>query len=733
MAAIEASDQTQRIFYALEGADVHKCGWLAGYYPGGGSSPVVLSAQQCESYAKEAQRRPGEEKGGITMSTPSFEQEERSIARRTPGGVEMVGVWFSYSTASGVDGKEAVSIALQKLNAEVAAQRGDRGPLGGPLCSVLQGEAAEKAQLLLAIPITYSNDENETTGTVSEPTALLLGGGESSPAALTFTPAIELGKSFADAHVLFVVPTVPFHLKFNGEDFCAAKKRAVRAQVSNRFRRQGRFWIVDGAGEKKALLSPSSCGDGAVESLLPAGQDSSALDCKEQSVATAAASSSQKTAAKSKKTSKKGKGGAKKKKKGGGGGASKLLLAQQEALSAASGLGSAEQSSRASSVKMAPARVVELCPVGSLSPTDSEVNDDNFVTLSPSSASYELLIRVQAAWYCRNGSSIADALALGLATFSYAAEDAVDQVVAPGKCVVEDCIEGQSITLTQDRVPTTLFFSPAKFYPHCILGTLLLSPSEPNEDYLLKDRARLHQTFMLPENTPLFRTCNSKALIPRLAASLDSGGRLCNVHEGLPSHVENGKQFLVDGTYEYYHYLQDRLDDNGWGCAYRSMQTICSWIRHQSYSDAAVPSHKKIQQALVAMNDKPSSFVGSSQWIGAFEISLCLDYFYGISCKIINCSSGDDIKDHARELSLHFTTNGSPVMIGGGVLAYTLLGIDWNEKTGDIRFLILDPHYIGSENLDAIQRLGWCNWKESNLFRSDAFYNLCMPQRPRMI
>lgn len=72
-------------------------------------------------------------------------------------------------------------------------------------------------------------------------------------------------------------------------------------------------------------------------------------------------------------------------------------------------------------------------------------------------------------------------------------------------------------------------------------------------------------------------------------------------------------------------------------------------------------------------------------------------------------------------------------MIGGGVLAYTLLGIDWNEKTGDIRFLILDPHYIGSENLEAIQRLGWCNWKESSLFRSDAFYNLCMPQRPRMI
>eukprot|EP00330_Aristerostoma_sp_ATCC50986_P008715 CAMPEP_0114575624 /NCGR_PEP_ID=MMETSP0125-20121206/480_1 /TAXON_ID=485358 ORGANISM="Aristerostoma sp., Strain ATCC 50986" /NCGR_SAMPLE_ID=MMETSP0125 /ASSEMBLY_ACC=CAM_ASM_000245 /LENGTH=46 /DNA_ID= /DNA_START= /DNA_END= /DNA_ORIENTATION= len=46
-------------------------------------------------------------------------------------------------------------------------------------------------------------------------------------------------------------------------------------------------------------------------------------------------------------------------------------------------------------------------------------------------------------------------------------------------------------------------------------------------------------------------------------------------------------------------------------------------------------------------------------------------------------------------------------MIGGGVLAYTLLGIDYNETTGDIKFLILDPHYTGSDNLKPIQDKGW--------------------------
>jgi len=40
---------------------------------------------------------------------------------------------------------------------------------------------------------------------------------------------------------------------------------------------------------------------------------------------------------------------------------------------------------------------------------------------------------------------------------------------------------------------------------------------------------------------------------------------------------------------------------------------------------------------------------------------------------------------------------------GGGVLAHTILGVDWNEATGYVRFLILDPHYTGAEDLRIIQ------------------------------
>lgn len=42
-------------------------------------------------------------------------------------------------------------------------------------------------------------------------------------------------------------------------------------------------------------------------------------------------------------------------------------------------------------------------------------------------------------------------------------------------------------------------------------------------------------------------------------------------------------------------------------------------------------------------------------------------------------------------------------MIGGGVLAYTLLGIAFDESSGAAAFLILDPHYTGAEDLKKVQ------------------------------
>lgn len=76
---------------------------------------------------------------------------------------------------------------------------------------------------------------------------------------------------------------------------------------------------------------------------------------------------------------------------------------------------------------------------------------------------------------------------------------------------------------------------------------------------------------------------------------------------------------------------------------------------------------------------------------------------------------------------------------GGGVLAYTLLGVDYNEASGDCAFLILDPHYTGNDDLKKIVNGGWCGWKKAidskgkHFFLQNKFYNLLLPQRPNMV
>ena len=87
-------------------------------------------------------------------------------------------------------------------------------------------------------------------------------------------------------------------------------------------------------------------------------------------------------------------------------------------------------------------------------------------------------------------------------------------------------------------------------------------------------------------------------------------------------------------------------------------------------------------------------------------------------------------------------TQGTHIMMGGGALAFTILGIDWNAETDDLAFLILDPHYTGSDELELIQkkvtsmegyRATACGWRRASTFVKSSFYNLCLPQRPQQL
>lgn len=226
--------------------------------------------------------------------------------------------------------------------------------------------------------------------------------------------------------------------------------------------------------------------------------------------------------------------------------------------------------------------------------------------------------------------------------------------------------------------------------------------------------------------------------------------RLVNVHEEVAEKHGLGdaaKVSLVQGYYEYCHYMQDNFNDDGWGCAYRSLQTLCSWLQLQGVvKDVSrpLPSHKQIQDAL----DQLGEPVGPKQWIGAIEISMILNHWFGLDCRIISIASGGEVFTKTDEVIFfllfkvcvnqrllftqihrHFASEGSPIMIGGGVLAWTLLGICSNGK--ETKYLILDPHFTGADDLKIICKKGWVAWMPASIFRKESFYNFCCPMVPK--
>lgn len=325
-------------------------------------------------------------------------------------------------------------------------------------------------------------------------------------------------------------------------------------------------------------------------------------------------------------------------------------------------------------------------------------------------------------------------------------KDAITKLVIPG--LVDQLMAMKNIIspnlLGQQPLLHPYHFSPPGFV-HPVTAIYELSYGE-TEMKQVEVRKSLHLRLGLPFDRPLLRIANAINLSASKdghKSNLKSKGSslLKDVHLGIlnNSGVSGGVASTVQGSYDYHHYLQDGIDDSGWGCAYRSLQTIISWFRHQHYTSIGIPTHREMQQCLVEIGDKDHSFIGSREWIGAIELSFVLDKLLGVSCKVMNVRSGAELPEKCRELALHFENQGTPVMIGGGVLAYTLLGVDYNEASGDCAFLILDPHYTGSDDIKKIVNGGWIGWKKAvdnkgkHFFLHDKFYNLLLPQRPNMV
>lgn len=114
-------------------------------------------------------------------------------------------------------------------------------------------------------------------------------------------------------------------------------------------------------------------------------------------------------------------------------------------------------------------------------------------------------------------------------------------------------------------------------------------PNEPYKDGYLRN-PHLALTHPTLDNGKVYLITYFKSLTVFCSfAEIDEHGR---------NFLSFLKVYLVQGIYSYHHYMQDRVDDNGWGCAYRSLQTICSWFQQQGYVQRPVPTHKEIQQVV---------------------------------------------------------------------------------------------------------------------------------------
>lgn len=181
---------------------------------------------------------------------------------------------------------------------------------------------------------------------------------------------------------------------------------------------------------------------------------------------------------------------------------------------------------------------------------------------------------------------------------------------------------------------------------------------------------------------------------------------------------------IFRGSLIFYHYKCDGKNDVGWGCAYRTIQTLSSWIikTKKDYSTQIVPTIDRIQEILVDLEDKPKSFQQSNQWIGTYEASIVLSQLFDVNiftsmsifslsvridlqvdCKLIHIANGSDLRQHVETLKKHFHEFGSPVMMGGDADAASkcLLGVK-----SDREFLILVKYPIFSHRITFVFRSG---------------------------
>ena len=184
--------------------------------------------------------------------------------------------------------------------------------------------------------------------------------------------------------------------------------------------------------------------------------------------------------------------------------------------------------------------------------------------------------------------------------------------------------------------------------------------------------------------------------------------------------------------YKTYHYGDNGINDNGWGCSYRNIQTIISCYKRYYNPSITTPT---LSEILVFFKKKIKSSKSRELWIEPYDISRYLNFFDNkiIGNHYVYVTNDNDfskilktdvtfylndnliINDFSQLYSIikqHFKNTKLPVVIDDGVFSYCFT-LD-NNNTDVI--LLIDPHQ--PDNPVQVKTLG---------FLKDRFWMIFFP------
>ena len=177
--------------------------------------------------------------------------------------------------------------------------------------------------------------------------------------------------------------------------------------------------------------------------------------------------------------------------------------------------------------------------------------------------------------------------------------------------------------------------------------------------------------------------------------------------------------------YKTYHYKDDGLNDCGWGCSYRNIQTILSCYKHYYLPETRIP----LVQDIVAFFNKDISCQNMTDlWIEPYHVWQYLssidtpiqgtNYIYlkddkdvskmlktDITVYITNNTIINDFDELQAKIQVHFQKNKLPIIIDNGTYSYCLSRTQASsvtESDNNDSLVLIDPHTIDDNNVRPI-------------------------------